>query len=77
MVTPDVVDHIDTVSRRHASCGSVTGASIPDLYICYHQPVDDAEKARRILGFEAATALEEMPDEAVPGVERAVRKGSS
>jgi hypothetical protein len=39
--------------------------------------VDDAEKARRILGFEAATALEEMPDEAVPGVERAVRKGSS
>lgn len=33
------------------------------------------EKARRVLGFEARTTLDEMLDEVVPWIERAVREG--
>lgn len=33
------------------------------------------EKARRVLGFEARTTLDEMLDEVVPWIERAVRDG--
>jgi UDP-glucose 4-epimerase len=37
--------------------------------------VPDVDKARRVLGFEAATTLEDMLDEVVPWIERAVADG--
>jgi UDP-glucose 4-epimerase len=38
--------------------------------------VPSTDKARRILGFEATTGLEEMLDEVIPWVEQAVRQGT-
>ncbi len=38
--------------------------------------VPATEKARRVLGFEATTSLEEMLDEVIPWVERAVHQGT-
>jgi nucleoside-diphosphate-sugar epimerase len=37
--------------------------------------VPSVEKARRVLGFEARTSLDEMLDEVVPWIENAVREG--
>jgi nucleoside-diphosphate-sugar epimerase len=39
------------------------------------QRIPDVEKARRILGFEATTSLDEMLDEVVPWIRDAVDKG--
>jgi nucleoside-diphosphate-sugar epimerase len=37
--------------------------------------VPDVEKAKRVLGFEATTSLDEMLDEVIPWIELAVRDG--
>jgi UDP-glucose 4-epimerase len=37
--------------------------------------IPDVEKARRVLGFEATTTLDDMLDEVIPWIEQAVRKG--
>ena len=38
--------------------------------------VPAVEKAKRVLGFEATTSLDEMLDEVIPWIERAVRDGT-
>jgi UDP-glucose 4-epimerase len=37
--------------------------------------VPDVEKARKVLGFEATTTLDDMLDEVIPWIEQAVREG--
>jgi UDP-glucose 4-epimerase len=37
--------------------------------------IPDVEKARRVLGFEATTTLDDMLDEVIPWIEQAVREG--
>jgi UDP-glucose 4-epimerase len=37
--------------------------------------IPSVEKARRVLGFEATTTLDQMLDEVVPWIEHAVRDG--
>jgi len=37
--------------------------------------IPSTEKAKRVLGFEATTSLDEMLDEVVPWIEDAVAKG--
>jgi UDP-glucose 4-epimerase len=36
--------------------------------------VPDVEKARKVLGFEATTTLDDMLDEVIPWIEQAVRE---
>jgi UDP-glucose 4-epimerase len=38
--------------------------------------VPDTDKAKKILGFEAATTLAEMLDEVIPWIDAAIRAGS-
>jgi nucleoside-diphosphate-sugar epimerase len=42
--------------------------------VAYRSP--DVSKARRVLGFEATTTLDEMLDEVVPWVQSAVERGA-
>jgi UDP-glucose 4-epimerase len=37
--------------------------------------IPDVEKARKVLGFEATTTLDDMLDEVIPWIEQAVREG--
>ena len=37
--------------------------------------VPDVDKARKVLGFEATTTLDDMLDEVIPWIEQAVREG--
>jgi nucleoside-diphosphate-sugar epimerase len=37
--------------------------------------VPDVEKARKVLGYEATTTLDDMLDEVIPWIEQAVREG--
>jgi UDP-glucose 4-epimerase len=41
-----------------------------------HKRVPSTQKARRLLGFEATTALEEMLDEVIPWIRNAVAEGA-
>ena len=36
----------------------------------------DAEKARKVLGFEATTTLDEMLDEVIPWIDEAIKDGT-
>jgi len=38
--------------------------------------VPSTEKAKRVLGFEAATSLDQMLDEVIPWIARAVETGT-
>src|SRR4029450_5796457 len=38
--------------------------------------VPSTEKAKRVLGFEATTTLDEMLDEVIPWIEQAVKNGT-
>ena len=38
--------------------------------------VPDTEKAKRVLGFEATTPLDEILDEVIPWIEKAVANGT-
>ncbi len=61
----------------------VHGAGVP-LRLCHDDPfeydvqrrVPATEKAKRILGFEAATTLETMLDEVIPWIDAAVKAGT-
>ena len=61
----------------------IKGADVP-LRIVHDDPyeydvqcrVPSTDKAKRILGFEAATSLDEMLDEVIPWIRRAVESGA-
>jgi nucleoside-diphosphate-sugar epimerase len=60
----------------------VRGASEPFRYVCepafehdVQRRVPSVDKARRILGFEATTTLDEMLDEVIPWIEKAIGEG--
>jgi UDP-glucose 4-epimerase len=61
----------------------VKGTSVP-LRIVHDEPfendvqrrVPDTEKAKRVLGFEAGTSLEEMLDEVIPWISQAIDNGT-
>src|SRR6202020_1879807 len=61
----------------------VKGEGVP-LRLAHDHPYEDdvprrvpsTDKAKRILGFEAATSLEEMLDEVIPWISRAVESGA-
>jgi UDP-glucose 4-epimerase len=38
--------------------------------------VPDTEKAKKILGFEASTTLDQMLDEVIPWIEAAIKSGT-
>ena len=38
--------------------------------------VPDTEKAKRILGFEASTTLDQMLDEVIPWIDAAIKAGT-
>ncbi len=58
------------------------GDQVPFRYVC-DQPfehdvqrrVPSTEKARRVLGFEATTTLDQMLDEVIPWIKEAIREG--
>ncbi len=41
-----------------------------------HRRVPDTDKAKRVLGFEAATTLETMLDEVIPWIDAAIKAGT-
>jgi len=60
----------------------IKGPDVPFRYVCdppfehdVQRRIPSTEKAKRILGFEATTGLDEMLDEVVPWIERAVADG--
>ena len=38
--------------------------------------VPDVDKAKRVLGFEATTSLDDMLDEVIPWIEQAIKDGT-
>jgi nucleoside-diphosphate-sugar epimerase len=61
----------------------IKGPDVPLRYVCDDPFAHDVqrrapatEKARRVLGFEATTTLDEMLDEVIPWIERAVAAGT-
>jgi nucleoside-diphosphate-sugar epimerase len=61
----------------------IKGPDVPLRYVCddpfahdVQRRVPATEKARRVLGFEATTTLDEMLDEVIPWIERAVAAGT-
>lgn len=60
----------------------IKGPNVPLRYVCdpafehdVQRRIPSTDKAKRILGFEATTALDEMLDEVIPWVRRAVADG--
>jgi UDP-glucose 4-epimerase len=60
----------------------IKGPDVPFRYVSdppfehdVHRRVPSTEKAKRILGFEATTTLDEMLDEVIPWIERAIADG--
>lgn len=59
------------------------GPDVPFRYVCdppfefdVQRRIPSVEKARRVLGFEATTNLDEMLDEVIPWVEKAIADGT-
>jgi UDP-glucose 4-epimerase len=60
----------------------IKGDGVPFRYVCdpayehdVQRRVPSTEKAKRVLGFEATTTLDEMLDEVIPWIEKAVADG--
>lgn len=71
-----VVDLAELIWRK------IKGAEVPFRYLSdepfehdVQKRVPDVEKAKKILGFEAQTGLDEMLDEVIPWVEQAMKEG--
>ena len=61
----------------------IKGPDVPFRYVCdpgfehdVHRRVPSTDKARKVLGFEATTSLDEMLDEVIPWIERAIADGT-
>jgi nucleoside-diphosphate-sugar epimerase len=61
----------------------IKGASVPFRYVSddpyehdVQKRIPSTEKAKRVLGFEATTSLDEMLDEVIPWIEAAVAEGT-
>jgi nucleoside-diphosphate-sugar epimerase len=61
----------------------IKGPETPFRYVCEESYEHDVqcripatEKARRVLGYEATTTLDEMLDEVIPWVEKAIANGT-
>jgi UDP-glucose 4-epimerase len=61
----------------------IKGADVPLRYVSddpfeydVQRRVPDTGKAKRVLGYEATTSLEDMLDEVVPWITRAVEAGT-
>ena len=61
----------------------IRGPSVPFRYVCdepfpfdvqYRSP--SVEKAKRLLGFEATTSLDEILDEVIPWIDEQIRLGT-
>lgn len=71
-----VLELAQTIWRR------IKGPDVPFRYVSddpyphdVQRRVPSVEKAKRVLGFEATTSLDEMLDEVIPWIERAVADG--
>jgi len=60
----------------------IKGPDVPFRYVCdppfehdVQRRIPSTEKAKRILGFEATTGLDEMLDEVIPWIEAAITEG--
>ena len=60
----------------------IKGPDVPFRYVCdepyphdVQRRVPSVEKAKRVLGFEATTSLDEMLDEVIPWIEQAIADG--
>ena len=42
----------------------------------FRSRVPDTEKAKKVLGFEATTTLDQMLDEVIPWIEAAIKSGT-
>jgi nucleoside-diphosphate-sugar epimerase len=72
-----VLELAETIWRK------VKGADVPFRYVSdepyehdVQRRVPAVDKAREVLGFEATTGLEEMLDEVIPWITRAVEAGT-
>jgi UDP-glucose 4-epimerase len=72
-----VLELAETIWRK------VKGADAPFHYVCdtpyehdVQKRVPSVDKARDVLGFEATTSLDEMLDEVIPWITRAVESGA-
>jgi nucleoside-diphosphate-sugar epimerase len=61
----------------------IKGPDVPFRYVCdpafehdVQRRIPATEKAKRLLGFEATTTLEQMLDEVIPWIENAISVGS-
>ena len=61
----------------------IKGPDVPFRHVCdpafehdVHRRVPSTEKARKVLGFEATTTLDEMLDEVIPWIEQAIADGT-
>ncbi|HEX6492673.1 MAG TPA: NAD(P)-dependent oxidoreductase [Candidatus Dormibacteraeota bacterium] len=71
-----VLELAEVIWRRIRGDDPLRYVSDPPYEHDVQRRVPSTEKARRILGFEATTDLEEMLDEVIPWVEQAVRQGT-
>jgi UDP-glucose 4-epimerase len=92
MEHPDAVDEDFNLSTEASTTvlelaemiwHKIRGAETPFRYVCdepYQHDVQcripATEKARRVLGYEATTTLDEMLDEVIPWVEKAIANGT-
>jgi UDP-glucose 4-epimerase len=70
-----VLDLAERIWRRLRPKESFRYLSEPPFEFDVQKRVPSVEKARRILGFESRTSLDEMLDEVVPWIQRAVDDG--
>jgi len=75
-VSTSVLELAEVIWRK------IKGDGVPLRYVCdpayehdVQRRVPSTEKAKRVLGFDATTTLEEMLDEVIPWIEKAVADG--